>query len=487
MSLGTSVITVVLLSIFSASSGNAIEKTPLTESQAKRKATADRMDRRHLRSTTRAVTVSSEEMLRKPGFLQELPGVTIARQAPSVDFVVIPVEPRYFSRPDAEGLPDGLWTSWGQGTYLPEKKKLYAAIGNHIYFRAQAHLVEFDSRTSEVRTLPEINASIGRKRTDFGDGKIHGYVDEYNGPQLYFMTYWCEYPEPSPDHFSKGYDGGHLLSYNVETGKLRDLGTPLPRTSWPYHRMDRTRGRLFAVGALGEFLCYDINSRSTIWSGYPPPGITWHERSMLVDEVTGCAYSTNFSKSDPEAHMVRYDPRTNRFTQMKSSVPENAENGLIDQMRANTQRRLSDGSYLCVTRGGELFKFFPDEDRIEDLGLCFPAKATQLYTAAMTLSPDGHFVYYIPGSHGSAHHLGTALMQYDVRTGGRKVIAFLHPFLYRELGYVAAGTFSLNMDETGGRLFVVMNGAFADLKSETGDVFGDPSILVVHVPESERS
>lgn len=466
-----------------AESGEATELSP---GQAKRKLAVERMDRHQLRFKTKTIQLSSPEMLRKPEFLDELPGVKIARQAPLVDFVVIPVTPRIFPKPATENLPDGLWTVWGQGVWYPKAQKLYAAIGNHIYFDAQAHLVEFDSKTGTVRTLEGVNKAIGRAPEDFGDGKVHGYLDFYDGPTLYFMTYWCEYPEPSPEHWATGYDGGHLLSYNVETGVMKDLGTPLRRTSWPYHRMDRTRGALFAVGALGEFLCYDVKNQKVLWAGYPPPGITWHERSMLVDETTGCAYSTNFSKSDPEAHMVRYDPHSNRFTLMKCSVPENAESHLIDQMRANTSRRISDGSFVCVTRGGELFKFFPDEDKIQDMGLCFPARAEQLYTAAMALSPDGRFAYYIPGAHGSAHKLGTAVMQLDVHTGARKVIAFLHPFLYKQLGYVAAGTFSLNMDDKGSRLFVVMNGAFADLEHETGDVFGDPSVLVVHIPASER-
>ncbi|MGC8863888.1 MAG: hypothetical protein ACP5R5_14110, partial [Armatimonadota bacterium] len=62
----------------------------------------------------------------------------------------------------------------------------------------------------------------------------------------------------------------------------------------------------------------------------------------------------------------------------------------------------------------------------------------------------------------------------------------LFPCLYERFGYICGGSFSVSADETGARLFIIMNGAFAEWKPDGGDVFGDPSVIVLHIPESER-
>jgi glycerophosphoryl diester phosphodiesterase len=39
------------------------------------------------------------------------------------------------------------------------------------------------------------------------------------------------------------------------------------------------------------------------------------------------------------------------------------------------------------------------------------------------LSPDGRYPYYLPGAHGGAFRTGTEVVQYEVATGRRKVLA----------------------------------------------------------------
>lgn len=459
----------------------------LTESQAERKQMLEKMDKAGLCSRSAGVTVQpDDDMLKAPAHIPPLEGVSIAKAAPTVDLTIVPLDPRFFYEPPPPRKDGGLWTVWGQGTYYPANGKLYGAVGNHEFYDSRLHLFEYDPKAKRVQTFRELNSFAGLP-IDYGDGKIHGTLDFYNGPTIYFLTYWTEYPAPKEKQFQQGYEGGRLMSFNVNTRKARDLGVPMKRTSWQLHKMDTNRGLLFAVGApWHEFLCYDIKNNKMLFGGYLPDGMKWYERALFVDDQTGCAYASNRSGSDSEVHIIQYDSTKNRFTKMKSCVPAIEKAGEGNQIRAATQRKLKDGAFICISRWGRMFKFYPEQDRVKDLGPCWSAEPSKLYTASIAVSPDDRYIYYIPAAHGGSHELGSPVVQYNVTTGERKAIAFLFPFLYEKYGYITGGTFSVSMDEKGERLFIIMNGAFNEWKKDGGDVFGDPSVIVVHIPESER-
>lgn len=455
----------------------------LSLSEWRRSKVVEQMDREGLRFREKAITVQSDDLLKVPEIAGDITGATVAKVAPRIDFGIVPLEPRFFfETPAGDG---GLWCIWGQGTY--HKGKYYGSVGNHIFYDARIHVIEYDPNTMKMRVSPELNEAAGLP-IEYGDGKIHGSLDFYGeGRTMYFMSYWTEYPEPKEAQWLLGYEGGRLMSYNFDTGKFQDLGVPMKRVSWPYHRMDRKRGLMYAVGSMNEFMCYDIEEHRMLYGGYAPRGILWYDRCMIVDEESGCAYSSNLSPDDTEIHMIKYDSAKNRFFRMESCVPKTESKAFQgDQIRAHTPRKSKDGWFICVTRAGRMFEFYPDEDRIEDLGLCWPAPPEKLYTASITLSPDERYVYYIPGAHGGAHRLGCPIVQYDTKTRERKALAFLFPYLYEKYRYITGGTFSMDIDEKGERLFIYMNGAFAKYDPNGGDVFGDPSVIVVHIPESER-
>ena len=78
------------------------------------------------------------------------------------------------------------------------------------------------------------------------------------------------------------------------------------------------------------------------------------------------------------------------------------------------------------------------------------------------LSPDERFLYYLPGAHGQAFRYGTPIVQYEIATGTRKVLAFLAPALEHQLDYVPGGTYGIKLSRDGSTLFVNFNGHAAD-------------------------
>ena len=462
---------------------------PLSEAETARKEVAERLDTGGLLQEPGIVVDEDDQLLVPRENIEKFVGsqISIAALPPRIEFGIVPSKPLFFPEPD-EGKRTGLWSNWSQANYYEPTGTFYSSVGDHIGYNAHLYIVEYDPATQTLRCLPEINKILGRTREDFGDGKIHGWLDLYDGPNLWFCTYWCKYPEPDEEDFASGYDGGHIMSLDVLTGDIVDYGVPLVRASWPYHRADTRRGILYAVGMFGEFLAWDITKQEKLWAGYLPEGMQWWVRAYLIDEETGMVFTSNAFKGDKEKHMLKYDPFRNRCFKLDAHMPAHATRGSFDHMRANTKDRGPDGLYYAITYSGEMFTFDPLSEKIEDKGLCWAGE--QLYTASMERSPGGRYLYYCPGAHGKGFTEGSPIIQYDTETGQRKVLAFLFPYYRRKYGYTVGGTFSIKLDDKGERLFILWNGAFIEveeqLQKERVDVFGNNSMMVVHIPEEER-
>ena len=473
------------------------EPETLSPSESQRKAMTDKFDRAKLLCTPRVVTEQSKKMLQVPDHIKPFVGndIVIAKKAPRIEFGIVPHRPFFFAEPPP-GNHVGPWSNWSQANFHPASGKFYSAVGDHGAYDAHIYLVEYDPSAKRIKVLPEINAVLGRKKTEFSEGKIHGWLDFYpaDSTNLWFCTYWAKYPEPEEADWQTGYEGGHIMSYDISTGDITDYGVPLKRASWPYHRVDTKRGILYAVGMFGEFLAWDIREQKTLWAGYLPKGMVWWNRAILIDEPTGMVYSTNGDTADTEKHVIKYDPFKNRFSQLSCHMPQDREtidlgvSGQYSPMRAQTSLRGPDGLFWCVTSSGQMFTFDPAKEEIVARGINWPG--TQRYTTSMDRSPKGRYIYYLPAAHGRAFMDGAPVIQLDTRTGGKKVLAFLHPFLYEKYGYVAGGTYSVKLDDKGERLFVLWNGAFTDvgdqIKKETVDTFGQCSVMLLHIPAEER-
>lgn len=467
----------------------------IAESELKKKKLIEKLDRANLLNRSSSVIERSEKMLKQPKFVKDLGEFVIAKEPPVVELNIIPVKHRYLPEPK-EGCQIGIWSTWCPGVYHPVNRKFYGSIGNHRRHQAEVFIIEYDTLTKTIHTSQELNEFLGRSPNGFGDGKVHGYLDIYNGTELFFATYWCHVPEPTEEDYATGYKGGHILSYDVFSSELKDHGVPLYRSTWPFHKMDTVRGLFYGVGMFSEFVCYDINSRQRHWAGFLPEeqGLRWFPRCMVVDEETGFVYSSNMSRSDTEVHMIKYDPYKNRFFRMSCTVPANSQTGERGQLRAYTRRKTKEGYFVCIALGGELFKFYPDMDHTEGLGLCW--NGPHRYTTNVALSPDEKYVYYVPSAHGRSYLEGTPIIQYNLRTNEKKVLAFLTPYFHEKYNYLPSGTFGVTLDDKGERLFIVFNGGFEEFDFEqvsggngrlpSRDILGCPSACLVHIPQSER-
>ncbi|MCA9409687.1 MAG: hypothetical protein KC944_00660 [Candidatus Omnitrophica bacterium] len=462
----------------------APEAKELGEEELKNRETAEKLDTHKMLYTGKVVVDQDKSMLEPPERVAQYEGdeYVMAETPPMVEFGVIPATPFWFPEP-VDDHHRAMWANWGQSAYYPKNGHFYTSIGDNGSYDAHLYVVEYDPEAKEIGLSAEVNEVIGRPDDMFSEGKIHGWLDFIEGPELWFCTYWSKYPEVHEEDWQTGYRGGHIMTYNVETGDFTDYGVPMPRASWPASRVDPNRRMLYATGYYCEFLAWDIDNRKVHWAGHQPDGIQMSNRVLLIDDKTGMLYTSNRHEDDHEKHFIKYDPYKNRFELTEMAAPPT--DGQAGEMRASTIRRNSDGIFYGVTTPGQMFTFDPDKEEIVDLGLCWPGE--ERYTTSLETSPGERYIYYVPGAHGKGCLDGSPLVQYDTKTQTKKVLAFLSPFYEEKYGYTPSGSFSLKLDDKGERVFIIWNGGFFDYDPENpGSLFKHNAIMLVHIPESER-
>ncbi len=271
--------------------------------------------------------------------------------------------------------------------------------------------------------------------------------------------------------------GGRLLSYSIRTGRAEDLGMPLGGDSWPMHATDANRKRFFAVGIYSNFLAYDLAGRRSIFAGKLPAGVQWDLRVTLVDDGTGRCYGSN------ESAIYCYNPQSGEFSVKPDAMPRHPKSGEPTRaIRSYTRQRSKQGAFYAITYDGVVLKFWPDRVRVESLGLNW---GKGYYSPSLAMSRGERYLYYSVDAHGSSFEHGSPIVQYDVKTCTKKVIAFLHPYYQRKYGYVFGGSYSVCIDPEGSKLVICWNGKFRGPEDKTGS-FGDPSFMVISIPASER-
>jgi hypothetical protein len=218
-----------------------------------------------------------------------------------------------------------------------------------------------------------------------------------------------------------------------------------------------------------HFFSYDVGRRRLLATAHPGPA-----RDAILASSSGRLYYVPADADDMSGRLMRFDPaRPGR------PVAIGARLGL----RAAT-RETADGKVYAVSKGGgdkdaSLWAFDTRTERAEKLGDA--AVVRPAYVASLDVDPTGRFLYYVPGAHGGAAREGTPVVQFDLRTRTRKVIAFLSPFYGERYGYTPDGTFSSVLDPKGERLYVTWNGMRAGHKD-----WESCALTVIHIPAAER-
>lgn len=414
------------------------------------------------------LTHTGDEFLKPPATLRD--GVTVAKTAPTVDFL-------YFPGQDYPGNP---WSNWGDS--LAVNGKYYASIGDHLAIgrngagpnnTGTGRVFEYDPEKKTFRQLLDTTKLLNLPTGHYTPGKIHSRLDVGSDGWLYCATHRGSTTVTADTNH---YEGDWVLRCNPKTGESEVVVRgPVPKHCIPCSVTDGQRMIFYGGTAAGtnakaqgvQFFAYDLKAKKLLYTGPNGPA-----RYMILAESTGRVYWTP-GKEDGIGKLVRYDPEKEG-----GPVPLDTEIGL----RAATEET-KDGKVFTVskgTKGGEatLFAFDTKTEKAEELGPA--AVGVNTYITSLDVDPTGRYVYYIPGAHGGSEKDHSAVVQYDTMTKARKVIAFLHPFIHEKTGATLVGTFSSAVDPSGDKLYVTWN------VNRGGKVWDCCALTVIHIPAGER-
>ena len=405
------------------------------------------------------VTVTTDDFLKPTAPLGE--GVTIAKTAPTVDFMFIP----------GQNYKTNLWSSWGDS--LAINGKYYTTIGDHAAPDGNAFIYEYDPSFKKMRVLTDVKSILNIPVGDYTPGKIHSRLDMGSDGWLYCATHRGS-ERVTNDKFH--YNGDWILRCDPQTGKAEVVVQGVvPKHCIPNSVLDPQRMIFYGGTAAGvgkgeegsiQFFAYDINNTKLLYSGPDGPA-----RSMIFARSTGRVY---YVPGAGEGMLMRFDPE-------KGGSPVPVEGSMIG-VRAASQET-PQGFVYTMSLGqkatvANIWSFNTKTEETKKLGTV--AVASQSYVASLDVDPTGRYLYYIPGAHGGADRDGSPIVQFDVKTGTKKVIALLHPYFQNTYGFTLKGTFSSAVDPSGDKLYVTWN---ISRGSKSWDCVG---LTVIHIPESER-
>jgi len=442
-----------------------------------RKKLNDKMDKLHLRRKTDFIIECSKEMLVEPSEEKVTGEFTVSTIPPEVKMMIIPdMEPEYFS----EDSKNASWANWGKVTRSNDNR-FYFSAGDHRGIGCQINIYEYSPARNILHKVVDVDKLLGWTDKTYTDGKIHGRMGIMPDGTLWAATHYGVYPDSS--WWANGYRGSWLLSYNIYTHEAKNWGTPLVGNMLPEFNLDPERGRLFGMGANMTCLCWDTINKKVRYAGYPPHGWLWWQRACLLDKETGKFWSSD--RSDNTSRFLSFDPEFNKYERYDLSPPKNPFSGSVGQLRAYTETRAMNGSFYCISQNGTMFRFWPEKPSVELVGVNWDRGR---YTSTTAIDHTGRYIYYMPGGMKmqNANEYGP-LVQYDVKTGKKKVLAWLVDYYYKKYGYWIGGTYGMEISIDGSFLVIVMNGAFVTRDDEKGAPYGNPSLFVVSIPEEERS
>jgi hypothetical protein len=281
---------------------------------------------------------------------------------------------------------------------FPEAHDTYNAMGTgsdgKIYYVLSsesidvgAQMYSFDPAARTTRHLGDLTEACGEKGSKaIPQGKSHVNFVEAQG-QLYFGSHVGVYSIIDgmekmgiPKEGYQPYPGGHLLAYELKTGKFENLGPVPNREGLLTFNLDPKRGRMFGLTwPSGTFFRFDLAKKDLkgfgkqCAEGEDGKGAAYRTvcRSICVDPDTGRAYFTT-----SEGAIIRYVPETDALETIAGEDMKKDYFGLYDptspghmgyNWRQTAWYAQEKMIYGVHGNSGYLFRFDPAVPRLEVL------------------------------------------------------------------------------------------------------------------------
>ena len=320
------------------------------------------------------------------------------------------------------GFADAHDTYNGMGT--GSDGKIYYVLSSERY-DVGGKMFVFDPKIRRITPVGDLTEACGEKDAKtIVQGKSHVNFVEAGG-KLYFATHIGYYSIIDgmekmgiPPAGWKEYPGGHLLAYDLKTGKFDDLGIAPEREGVLSMNMDTRRGRIFGLTwPSGMFFRCDVATKNMknfgkqSADGENGKGAAYRTicRSIAVNPDDGVAY---FTVGD--GFILRYRADTDSVEAIQSEDLKKDYFGLYDptnpgHMGYNWRQTFWHPKERAVFgvhgNSGYLFRFDPQTPRVQVLErlTSLPSKASGMFDQfsygylGFALGPDGRTICYLTG------------------------------------------------------------------------------------------
>ncbi len=372
-----------------------------------------------------------------------------------------------------------LWSSWGD-ICLAGDGSVYVGIGDHGHDAegdARCFIYRWDAEKKTLTQIVDMNQVVPPRPGQPAWSKVHAKIDEGADGKIYFCcTLNAGNNAGDPKyHWTKQLPGAQLYQFDPVTGKTAVFASLPPKRCTATSLYDHQRNIWWCNLEAGEGdALYGLNlaTRKVVYQ--TKDGAVGFNRNFAL------ARDGSIYFNGPAGEILRLDGQAGQISDTGVKIPD------APGMRASTAQSSQGDIFGATYKTSQLFRFRPATGKIELLG---PTWDDGEYTTVTLLSPDERFVYYLPGSHGQAFRYGTPVVQYEIATGKRKVLAFLAPALEEHLAYVPGGTYGVKITPDGGTLYVNFNGHAAEATRPAAMRpigFGLCAFAAIHIPESER-
>lgn len=400
----------------------------------------------------KTVVTETSPLFLKPGPTL-LEGVEIAKTAPTVDFAFYP----------EQNYPGNPWSHRSDGIVVGDK--YYSSSNDHLAPKGTAHLWEYDGVQKKFRHLCDTTRFLESVKAfpadmNYRPGEMQSRIDLGSDGWLYYAT---DRGSPTVTHDANGYRGEWVLRTNPTTLETQIVAThPVAKHTLPASVLDPRRLIYYGGTAPGkdaanqkiQFFAIDVKTKKILHVADDGP-----YRTLLFSPSTGKVFWEGKC----------YDPATNKIS--AANVPN---------VRSASVETAAGIIYGTSGTKADLWAYHVKTDELKPLGNIAVGK--QQYIASLEVDPTGRYLYYVPGAHGGAHNDNTPVIQLDVKTGKKKVLAFLYQHFWDKYGYALDGSFGNALDEKGERLFISWDGW------RRGQPRGweSTALTVLHIPASER-
>lgn len=289
-----------------------------------------------------------------------------------------------------------------------------------------AQMFSFDPGDRRIRHIADLTEVCGEKGSKaIPQGKSHVNFVEADG-KLYFSTHVGVYSIIDgmekmgiPPEGYKPYPGGHLLSYELKTGRFEDFGIVPEKEGVLTMNMDPRQGRIFGLTwPSGMFFRYDLGTKNMknfgkiCAEGEDGKGPQYRTvcRSICVDPGSGRAWFTT-----SEGTILVYQPDTDTIVRIAGEDLKKDYFGLYDptspgHMGYNWRQTVWDprdsAVYGVHGNSGYLFRFEPTPERVVVLDriTSLPSQRSGMFDQfsygylGFAMGPDGKTLHYLTGA-----------------------------------------------------------------------------------------